>query len=192
MLKTIKELLNIFDAGENGFWNFRFSPVSIFLIASVSSVLFLVRCDIRGVFWLLDWVNLTVHETGHVVFGLPGNRFIMVLGGTLAQLMMPAAFFFYFLMNSQPKSSDACLFWLGENFLHIGKYVADARAQELNLVGGGVHDWTYLLEVFGLLPKDVQTGHFVDFIGCLVMVLAVYSFFEHLSSKTPPPVKTGG
>lgn len=32
--------------------------------------------------------------------------------------------------------------WLGENLLNIARYLGDARAQVLPLVGGGEHDWT--------------------------------------------------
>jgi len=63
-------------------------------------------------------------------------RFMMVLGGSAAQLLAPLACFVYFLSRHQPKSSDFCLFWLGQNLLDIGPYAADARAHKLALVVG--------------------------------------------------------
>ena len=36
-------------------------------------------------------VLLVFHEAGHVIFGLCGNEFLRVAGGTLGQLLMPLA-----------------------------------------------------------------------------------------------------
>jgi len=37
------------------------------------------------------------------------------------------------------------LWWVAQNLWNISVYVKDARAEELPLVGGGEHDWNYLL-----------------------------------------------
>jgi hypothetical protein len=50
--------------------------------------------------------------------------------------------------------------WLGSNLMGIARYMADARALQLNLVSpfGGhgevIHDWNYLLHQTGLLTMD--------------------------------------
>lgn len=135
--------------------------------------LFLVFCLTRSwlaaVFQPLDWVNLAFHEGGHVVFGLLGNRFIMVAGGTLMQLLMPAAAGVHFWTRGQKVSAALMLVWVGQNFFGIGKYIADARAQQLELLAGGVHDWTYLLETTGLLINDVGIGRGAEILGCFIM-----------------------
>lgn len=46
--------------------------------------------------------------------------------------------------------------WFFENWLNIGRYLADARAMELPLVGGGDHDWNTILSRWGLLRHDLQ------------------------------------
>jgi hypothetical protein len=48
--------------------------------------------------------------------------------------------------------------------------VADARAQELPLVGGGEHDWAYLLARFGLLARDQDIAGAVRTLGLLLVV----------------------
>lgn len=120
-------------------------------------------------FLVLDGVNLAFHEGGHIVFGLLGVRFIMVLGGTAMQLLLPAAAAAHFYRRGERVSACLMLFWLGENLLGVGKYIADARAQQLELVAGGVHDWTYLLETVGLLTHDVGLGRAVVVLGRLIM-----------------------
>ena len=49
-----------------------------------------------GAYLLLDHVDLAVHEAGHVVFA-PFGEFLGVAGGSLLQLIVPAAFVLYFL-----------------------------------------------------------------------------------------------
>ncbi|MEK7383777.1 MAG: hypothetical protein AAB262_10910 [Elusimicrobiota bacterium] len=107
------------------------------------------------------------------IFGLLGARFIMVAGGTLMQLLLPGAAMLHFLKRGEKISACVALFWFGQNFLGIGHYVADARAQQLDLVAGGVHDWTYLLETTGLLIHDVGLGAAVQVFGCMVMAVAL-------------------
>jgi hypothetical protein len=95
----------------------------------------------------LDRVNLVAHEAGHLLFSYFG-QFIMVLGGTIGQLLVPIAFTVYFYMSKEFYSSAVTLFWAGQNFFGISLYVKDARAMALPLVsvGGGddtIHDWNY-------------------------------------------------
>jgi len=154
------------------------TPYAWGAVVAAAFILFALRGRFRGALWLLDGVDLAVHETGHLVFGLFGNQFLLVAGGTLLQLIMPLAFVIDFRRRGRPRSSDACVAWIGQNLLHIGRYAADARAQELPLVGGGVHDWTYLLEVTGLLARDAGVGRAFDFAGCLLISWAAVSIVE--------------
>jgi hypothetical protein len=48
--------------------------------------------------------------------------------------------------------------------------VADARAQELPLVGGGEHDWTALLSRWGCLAQDIRIAQVIRAFGWLGMV----------------------
>lgn len=145
--------------------------------AAGAALLFLLMIPLRerllAALWPLDFVNLAFHEGGHVLFGLPGWRFLMVAGGTVMQLLLPAAAVVHFLKRGERLSAWVCLFWVGQNLLGIGHYAADARAQRLDLVAGGVHDWTYLLECAGLLVHDAGVGAGVQVAGCAVMAAAV-------------------
>ncbi len=101
----------------------------------------------------LHWIDLAFHEAGHLVFA-PFGRTLMLLGGTILQLAVPAALCGYFLKQRSPFSAAFCLFWFGENFIDVSVYMADARALRLPLVGGGEHDWNNLFYQFGLLAED--------------------------------------
>ena len=174
------------DPRGHGVWRLPFPPVAQLLLAAAWLLLFASRGGWRGWFWVVDGANLLIHEAGHPIFGVLGIRFLMMLGGTLMQLAMPAAFCIHFLRHDQPRSADVCLFWIGLNLLHIGRYAADARAQELPLVGSGEHDWTYLLDAVGLLRFDLPVGAVIDAAGCALMALSGYALWSrHLRRDAP-------
>ena len=117
---------------------------------------------------LLDGVDLAIHETGHLVFG-PFGEFVGFAGGTLFQLIMPLTFVGYFVRRGDHHAASVALWWVGQNCGHIAYYVADARAMVLPLVGGGEHDWNYLLGELGLLARDQAISHSIVVTGVLLV-----------------------
>ena len=148
------------------------TPLVVAAALAAFAVLAVFRERAMNALWFLDFVNLAFHEGGHIIFGLLGNRFVMVCGGTAMQMLMPAAAAWEFYRRGERASVCGTLWWFGQNFLGIGNYIADARAQKLDLVAGGVHDWTYLLETVGLLIHDEGIGRAVQILGCLIMAFA--------------------
>jgi hypothetical protein len=124
-------------------------------------------------FHLPDAIDLPIHEAGHIVFGW-GSEVLVALGGTLFQLIVPLAFVVYFWRRKDLHASSVALWWVGQNCFNIARYVADARAQELPLVGGGEHDWTFLLSTWRLLPQDQTLAHNVSGIGWLLIGIATW------------------
>ena len=120
----------------------------------------------------LDSLDLAIHESGHLVFG-PFGEFVGFLGGTPMQLIIPSVFVAYFIRRRDRHAATVALWWIAQNLWNISVYIGDARAQELPLVGGGEHDWTYLLDTLNLLEKDVSIGHAVHLLGVVLFVLSV-------------------
>jgi len=118
----------------------------------------------------LDGVNLLFHEAGHPLFGLFHWETLTILGGTLMELLVPAALCLAFVWKRQPLGTALCGQWAAQNLLYIASYMADARAQELPLVGGGEHDWTALLTQWGLLERDTVLAGRVAFLGWTLML----------------------
>lgn len=112
---------------------------------------------------ILDHVNLAFHEAGHFFFGLFGEL-MHWLGGTLGQFVFPLACLFHFLHRGQLLQAAGCALWGCENLRYVALYVADARSQALPLVGGGQHDWAYLLGRFGLLEQDQRIAGVLVFL----------------------------
>jgi hypothetical protein len=121
---------------------------------------------------LLDAVDLGIHETGHLVFG-PFGEFLGFAGGTLAQLIMPAAFAVYFWRQGDRQAATVPLWWVAQNLWNISVYAADARAQALPLVGGGEHDWAYMLGRLGWLQLDTRISRLIWLVGVLVYVVSI-------------------
>ena len=148
---------------------FRLVPAALLLAGSIA----LARAD--QPFNFLDWVNLAFHEAGHL-FMSPFGQTLYVLGGTLLQVAVPAVLSGYFLVKQRsPFGAALCAWWLGENFLNVSVYMADARAMQLPLVGGGEHDWTQLFYQFGLLGEESvsRVSGATHHLGVLVMLAAV-------------------
>jgi len=119
----------------------------------------------------LDDLNLAVHEAGHMVFSAFGET-MTILGGSMFQVLVPAVFVGYFARTRQRYAAAVTLSWVAVNLLNVARYIGDARAQELPLLGGedSMHDWWYLLINWDLLPKDLVIARWVHFLGVVAFL----------------------
>jgi hypothetical protein len=120
---------------------------------------------------LLDGANLAFHEAGHLFYGVFGST-LGLYGGTLGQLTFPVVCLAIFWARSESTSLSVCAIWLAQNLCNIARYVADARAQELPLVGGGEHDWNDILSRWGLLQSDLRLGGALHGLGLVGMAVS--------------------
>jgi hypothetical protein len=112
---------------------------------------------------------LVFHEAGHVLF-MPFGEFMMVLGGSLFQLMVPGFLIGYFVWRRDFFAACFATLYLVASLDNLARYIADARAGELPLLGGerSNHDWTFLLIELKQLDNDITVGRFVH--NCAVML----------------------
>ena len=124
---------------------------------------------------LIDGLDLAIHETGHLVFA-PFGEFVQFAGGTLFQLIVPGVFLAYFLRFAPKRDAFAAsvaVWWLAVNLWNVAVYAADARTQALPLVGGGEHDWAYLLGRMGLLRHDAGVAASFRALGATLYLAAL-------------------
>ena len=103
---------------------------------------------------LLWWVDLGIHEAGHVAtLWLP--EIATAMAGSAAQVLVPLALAAYFaLAQGEVPGAALCAAWAGTSARNASVYIADAPAESLSLVGGGQHDWSFALGPEGLDAMD--------------------------------------
>jgi hypothetical protein len=127
----------------------------------------------------LHLINLPFHEAGHLLF-MPFGRFMMFLGGSLGQILMPLVCLGTFLLKSRdPFGASVALWWTAENFMDVAPYINDARALDLPLLGGVTgketdgHDWENILGMLGWIQYDHRLAHLFYNFGLLLMLTSV-------------------
>ena len=129
-------------------------------------------------------INLIFHEAGHVLFLITGNRFLVMLGGSLMQCLVPFIVMIYFLRRRQNFSASIMFWWFGQNFVDLAPYIYDAHDQAIILLGGktgrdspGSHDWNYILTAMGLLPHYTKVTFLVNNLGKIIIIFSnIWSF----------------
>jgi hypothetical protein len=149
------------------------------LVVAVIASLYFLWCAYDPYQWhLIDGVNLVMHEAGHLVFS-PFGEFMMIAGGSLFQVIMPALFVGYFLYHRKYYSAALVLFWVGESILNVSVYAGDSVALQLPLLGGqdSVHDWNYLLSSLNLLSATATIAALIRLLGTIVIALSALGSF---------------
>ena len=147
-------------------------PLSGLLAVVVFAVACLSFHGLMGWIPILDSANLALHEAGHPLVGILSVR-AAVYGGTLFQIIFPLAAAWHFHRTYNAGGVAASTVWLGENLLNIARYMADARAQELPMVGSGEHDWAEIFGRWGVLHLDGRVGGATRGLGIVLILSAV-------------------
>jgi hypothetical protein len=124
---------------------------------------------------LFAGITFGVHEFGHLLFAFFGEV-MTAAGGSLNQLLIPigAGFLLYHYRDFFGIAVAGT--WLSSSLLDLARYIGDARAQELDLVGFGEdpqHDWTFLLGHFNALASDTRLAGLTRGAGLLVLLLSL-------------------
>lgn len=124
-------------------------------------------------------INLPFHEAGHLLF-MPLGRFMMILGGSLGQVLMPLVCLATFLLKTRdPFGGSVALWWTAESFMDLAPYINDARALDLMLLGGVTgketdgHDWNNILTLLGWLEYDHRLAHLAYNAGIVLMLASL-------------------
>jgi len=120
----------------------------------------------------LDLFDLGMHELGHLLTALL-PRMVMFLAGSVFQVAVPLGLAAYFLFRRREwASAGFCVAWAGTSARDVAVYVADAPVQALPLIGGGTHDWAYLLgpQGFDCIDRAGAVARFTEVLGLLMVV----------------------
>ncbi|CAN0511728.1 unnamed protein product, partial [Phaeothamnion confervicola] len=101
---------------------------------------------------ILEWIDLAIHESGHV-FTYAFPDLVTAMTGSIAQVAVPLAIAGYFLWRRELVSGMVCLAWAGTSARDASVYIADAPYERLELIGG-MHDWAFALGPGGVDALD--------------------------------------
>ena len=122
---------------------------------------------------IFEGISFGIHEIGHLLFS-PLGRFLMFAGGTITELAAPIAAGFLLLRQRDYFGISVAGCWLSYCAFSVARYMGDARAQQLPLLGLSdqpEHDWHYLLSTVGLLNADTALA-FVTRVVAFAILLA--------------------
>ena len=124
-------------------------------------------------------ILLPIHEAGHVLFR-PFGEFMMILGGSLFQLIFPFVIGVAFIVKNLDNFGAAIgLWWAGVSLVDLSPYIYDALHPQLTLLGGGTgaedgpHDWMYLLITLGQIDNAQRWGAAAHVCGGMIMLGAL-------------------
>lgn len=128
----------------------------------------------------LHHVLLPFHEAGHYAIFRWFGQFIMILGGTLAQHLMPIVIGVALLVKQRDPFGAAIFAWLlGFSVIDMAVYMYDAFDPQLVLLGGltgaesDAHDWQNIFGDLGLLRRARGIGLFFGWVGKAMMLAAL-------------------
>jgi len=145
---------------------------------------------------LFAGVTFGAHELGHMVFAFFGE-FMAVAGGSLNQLLIPIGTGLLLYHYRDYFGIAVAGTWLGSSLLDLARYIGDARAQELDLVGFGEdpqHDWTWLLERLNALGSDTRIAGLTRGVGLAVLLLSLgfgVWVLMQMVGRAPAPAAAG-
>lgn len=121
-------------------------------------------------------INLPFHEFGHILF-MPFGEFMMILGGSLFQVLLPLALTCVFVFIQRDTfAGSITLWWCGQSFIDVSPYIADAEYRALPLVGGGgeeSHDWGNLLTMMDAMDNTHAIANCSFGIGAILIIVAL-------------------
>ncbi|BAF71478.1 hypothetical protein [Sulfurovum sp. NBC37-1] len=125
-----------------------------------------------------------IHESGHgVCYILPCPEFLMVLNGTLFQLLFPAGIAYYYKRKRKRFAMHIALFFVGFSLYYTAWYISTAHeglilpASKSFLGIDAYHDFNYLLGKMGILQHESLIAGITRFMAYAIMVVSVIGMF---------------
>ncbi len=164
-----ERLLDVPDDVSRTAWLGRIALLAVLALWG-TSVVFGRMTDPAGV---LHLTVILFHEAGHVVFA-PFGETLRVAGGTLGQLLIPAACAIALHRRGDNFGAAIASAWLALSLIDASVYAYDAADPVLPLIGGGTgadsfHDFVFLFERSGQLAHARGWAVLMKVVGGLAL-----------------------
>ena len=126
---------------------------------------------------LVSGLTIWIHEAGHI-YWMWGGDTMHSFGGTFNEIIFPGIPFAYCLYKNHFSLAGLFIFWLGLNCFGISRYMGDARAQVLPLLGGDSlrHDWNNIFKNLDLLELDQEIAFIVKILAWCFSIMGLIIF----------------
>jgi hypothetical protein len=189
--KYLAEKLHAIIPSLNQPWKPVTTPALFFitLMVSLHIIFFPKTTRIEGwsfFFEMIHNVNLAFHEAGHILFGIIGNDTLMILGGSLNQILIPLIVFLSFFHQRDQTGTAFALIWFFGNFIDVSIYMADGRFLKLPLIGGldlEAHDWRNLFNRFDLWGVDQALSKIMFYSGWSGILLTELWLYKNWKNR---------
>jgi hypothetical protein len=119
---------------------------------------------------LLGWIDLAIHEAGHV-FAMPFPDIVTAAMGSGFQILVPLLLAVAFWVKERdPLGTAVTLGWAGAAMQDASVYIADAPYQRLPLIGGH-HDWAWVLG-----PRGIDRLDLADEVSRVVLIAGMITW----------------
>ncbi len=139
--------------------------------------------------FIMDTLNLFIHEAGHFFFA-PFGFTVKLMGGSIFQILFPLAIG-YFWYRRDRMNAPYFLFWTGESIINASIYIGDAPFKRLRLISpGALHDWNTVLGRFHMLDDAELMAQIVFFLGvivCIGSIIAMIAVMVYQFKFYAPP-----
>ncbi len=120
--------------------------------------------------FILDTINLFIHEAGHFFLRLFG-MWVYIFGGSFMQCFLPLLLALVVARQSMANAVWPA-FWFGENLINVSYYIRDAPYKQLKLIAAGlIHDWNWLMS--DSLDSSETLGLLVWICGLVICIASV-------------------
>lgn len=112
-------------------------------------------------------IQFGVHEAGHMIFMFLPD-ILTALAGSFSEVAFTVLIVIAALRSKSYWAAVFGLLWVMLALMSVGSYMADARAQEMLLMGPSpdpIHDWNFIFGQLGWLQADVTLGTITKVIG---------------------------
>ena len=125
----------------------------------------------RPAFSPFDWINVLVHETGHLVF-LPFANTAATAGGSILQVGLPLLLALAYLAQDDQFGASISVWWLGQSLTFLATYIGTSREGAVEFFRASA-DWDQIHVWLGTQYQPSALAGWAVNIGIALMVLGI-------------------
>ncbi len=125
----------------------------------------------RPTFSPFDWINVLVHETGHLVF-LPFADAAATAGGSILQIGLPLLLALAYLAQDDKFGASISIWWLGQSLTFLATYIGPSKEGAVEFFRTSA-DWDQIHVWLGTAYQSSALAGWVVSLGIVLMFFGI-------------------